>query len=271
MENCNIPATFPFIKNVANYALYFRHVTLTETDGVLIAVINQDYEPPIVLTDAPTVNIDLSLGTKFLLPMTGFANAPGAFTLTQANVGGSLPARNEYYKLTFVTPFGETTPSTEEQISANAGYLVSVTSPSNPGGNCTGYNVYAATTEGAEKLQNTLPIAFGTNWTEPATGPSPSGASPPSTNTTAGANRTLTLSNAVLGIPRFRLFLQQPSSPPTDGCQVTWSFGSSPPPGGIRWQGGSAPTLSTTENAIDFVDFDEPLNETYLGTPRLNY
>jgi hypothetical protein len=260
-----------------------------------------------------------------------------------------------------VNPFGETTPSTEASISANASYLVSVTSPSNPGANCTGYNVYAATAAGAEKLQNSSPIAFGTNWTEPPTGLTTTGVSPPSTNTatnyfltivnayssgtvcmencnisatypfinnvvnwplyfrhvvltaidaqpvsvldqdykppivltdaatvnidlslgnkfllpmtaTVGTTRTLTLSNATLGIPRFRLFLQQPSAPPSGGCQVTWSFGSSPPPGGIRWQGGgSGPTLSTTANTIDFVDFDEPLNGTYLGTPRLNY
>jgi hypothetical protein len=114
---------------------------------------------------------------------TPIVNAPAAPTLTQSS-GGTLPARTEYYKITFATLHGETTPSGESSFSVNANNLVSVTSPSNPGGITTGYNVYAATTAGAETLQNSSPIAFGTDWIEPTTGLTTTGVSPPSINTT---------------------------------------------------------------------------------------
>lgn len=80
------------------------------------------------------------------------------------------------------------------------------------------------------------------------------------------STRNLALANANLGIPRFQLFLQQPASGST--CTISaWFSGNT-----VRWQGGgSAPTLTPTNSAIDIVDFDEPLNGTYLGTPRLDY
>jgi hypothetical protein len=109
-------------------------------------------------------------------------NAPAAPSLSQT-ASGSQGARTEYFKITHVNPAGETTPSTEANIAVSANNVPIVTSPTNPGGSSTGYNVYGATVSGAEKLQNVSPIAYGTNWQEPATGLTNTGASPPGTNT----------------------------------------------------------------------------------------
>jgi hypothetical protein len=45
------------------------------------------------------------------------------------------------------------------------------------------YNIYIATTEGSETLQNTSPIPLGTNWTEPGTGLITTGVAVPVQNT----------------------------------------------------------------------------------------
>jgi hypothetical protein len=76
-----------------------------------------------------------------------------------------------------------------------------------------------------------------------------------------GSNRTLTISNSLPG-QKFTLLLQQPAS--GGPCSVTWFSG-------IRWQGGSAPSLTTTANAIDRIDFETLSTGVYLGTPHLHY
>lgn len=76
------------------------------------------------------------------------------------------------------------------------------------------------------------------------------------------SNRTVNFSNAVPG-QKFSLYLQQPSSSGPD--TVTWGTT------GIRWQGGSAPTLTTTNGKIDVIDFEVEASGVYVATPRLNY
>lgn len=147
-EQCSINGIVPFIQNTAGIPITFDHCQLYDNTGHIISPLNQTYLPPITLTDAATVTLDLSQGNKFLLPM----------------------------------------------------------------GNALG-------------------------------------------------NRTIAFSNAGLGIPRFTLYLQQPSS--GSAQTVTWPT--------VRWQGGTPPTLSATNNTIDRIDFDEPINNTYLGTVHLGY
>lgn len=107
---------------------------------------------------------------------------PAAPTLTQGGAGGP-GARTEYYRVAVVNPAGTSIASAEASLAVTAGEVVTVTSPTNPGGSCTGYNVYAALTSGGETLQNLSPIPFGTNWTEPTTGLTTTGAAFPTSNT----------------------------------------------------------------------------------------
>jgi hypothetical protein len=104
--------------------------------------------------------------------------------------GGALANRFYYIKVTIVDSAGNESNSTangrEQFIPANN--LVQVVTPtltypiSGTGVLYNQYNVYAATTEGSETLQNVSPIAIGTNWTEPTSGLTTTGASVPTTN-----------------------------------------------------------------------------------------
>lgn len=107
--------------------------------------------------------------------------APAAPVLSQVT-GGALGGATYFAKVTLVSPSGETTLSTEASLAVAAGGLLQVGAPA-AAGNAIGWNLYAATSSGAEVLQNAAPLALGTGWTEPATG-LVSGASPPSVNTT---------------------------------------------------------------------------------------
>jgi YD repeat-containing protein len=93
--------------------------------------------------------------------------APAAPTLSQTT-GGSRPG-TYYVRVAYVFngPAGPGSPESSFGVSAN--HLLLVSSPASVPG-ATGYNVYAATVSGKEVLQNTSPVALGTNWTEPTTG-----------------------------------------------------------------------------------------------------
>lgn len=84
--------------------------------------------------------------------------------------GGSLFAATYFVRTTYVTSTGETPPSSEASIATPADYLPVVTSPS-ASPTVTGWNVYLSNASGTEVLQNTTPIAIGTNWTMPTSGP----------------------------------------------------------------------------------------------------
>jgi hypothetical protein len=107
--------------------------------------------------------------------------APAAPVLSPV-AGGALGTATYFAKVTLVSPSGETTASAEASLAVATGQLLRVTAPT-ASGNATGWNLYAATTSGAETLQNATPLALGTGWTEPETG-LVSGFSPPSDNTT---------------------------------------------------------------------------------------
>lgn len=101
---------------------------------------------------------------------TGLA-APTIPTVSNSTAGGSLPARTEWYKITYVNNVGETLASPETVVVfASSGFLAQVTSPA-ASGDATGYNVYATNQgSGQEVKQTATPIAIGTNWTEPTSG-----------------------------------------------------------------------------------------------------
>lgn len=125
-------------------------------------------------------------GTRLLIDANGNPTqvalaAPAAPSLS-AIAGGALPAATYYVTLTYVNPLGETTPSAEASLAVAAGSLLAVAPPAGLG-NATGYNVYAASAAGTEKLQNAAPVPLGESWTLPASGLNGAGAAPPPANT----------------------------------------------------------------------------------------
>jgi hypothetical protein len=135
-------------------------------------------------------------------PIPVFSTA-GGYTLDQAflippappqtsyGTGGSVTSDTTYYVvITYVNPYGETTPSGEVTQFVPAGSLLTVISPTAAGAGAdtaTGYNVYVSTSttgaSGAETKQTATPQPIGVNWTENAGGLS-AGTAVPATNTT---------------------------------------------------------------------------------------
>jgi hypothetical protein len=101
---------------------------------------------------------------------------PTAPVLGQTS-GGTQQATTYYVKIAYVFGGPAGVGSAESSLAVAANNLLTVTSPSSAAG-ATGYNVYAATASGLETLQNTTPIAVGTNWTEPVTGLTTTGEAP---------------------------------------------------------------------------------------------
>jgi hypothetical protein len=120
------------------------------------------------------------LGTKRVDQYSQIATPP-APALSQI-AGGALAATTYYAVITYVSPSGETTPSTEASLAVAGGNLLRIAAPV-AAGNATGWNVYVGMASGAETQQSAQPIAFGSAWTEPLSGLI-AGAVPPSSNTT---------------------------------------------------------------------------------------
>ncbi len=79
-----------------------------------------------------------------------------------AGSGGSLPSGTVYVRTTYVSGYGETTPSPEASaVVTGPSGQVAVASPAAQTA-VTGYNVYAADATGLETLQNASPVAIGT-------------------------------------------------------------------------------------------------------------
>jgi RHS repeat-associated protein len=101
---------------------------------------------------------------------------PAAPTLGQTS-GGSLAATTYYVKVAYVFNGPVQPASAESSLAVAANKLLTVTSPATVSG-ATGYNVYVGTSSGKETLQNTSPIAIGTNWTEATSGLTTTGEAP---------------------------------------------------------------------------------------------
>lgn len=91
--------------------------------------------------------------------LTGFAGAlaaPSGVTGVAA-AGGSLSSGTVYIKVTAVGGNGESVPSSEVSVSVTANQQVTVTVGTEPTG-ATGYNIYAASSSGAEVFQGTAHV-----------------------------------------------------------------------------------------------------------------
>ena len=111
----------------------------------------------------------------------GYPESRPAPTLSSAT-GGSLTEATYYVRITYVFSGGEGPPSPEDSYTVPANSLLTVASPVSQTG-ATSWNVYAATSRGAETLQNgSPPSQIGTAWTEP-TSDLVTGTSPPPSET----------------------------------------------------------------------------------------
>jgi hypothetical protein len=126
--------------------------------------------------------------------------SPQPAILTNSTVGGALAQRTYYVRFTFVDSIGGESvgSSTSTFITIPANQLLTAISPkllfpqTASGILYSGYNVYAcqaptlsSKAEGSETKQTASPIALGTNWTEPTTGLTTTGASTPVASTIA--------------------------------------------------------------------------------------
>lgn len=125
-------------------------------------------------------------GSRLLIDINGNPTAPALSAPPAAALssvaGGPLAAATYYVTLTYVNPLGETVASVEASLAAAAATLLTVGSPLQAG-NATGYNIYASTASGSEKLQNSSPVPLGQSWTLPPAGLNLVGAGAPSANT----------------------------------------------------------------------------------------
>lgn len=111
---------------------------------------------------------------------------PGTVSATTV-AGGTLASRTYFYIVTYVDGGGEGLGSTEFSQAIAANNLFKVTKVPGIGAaplTATAFNVYAATTSGAEVLQTPTPIAIASSWTEPTTGLVTGTVGPPTVNTT---------------------------------------------------------------------------------------
>lgn len=173
---------------------------------------------------APAAGSYLQAATAFTRAYMAFGNlktgmsSPGVFTGTQdrpiqvaapfnnpvnppaspvlsSTPGGALPAQNVYAVITYVGPGGETVASVQGSISMSASLLAVVPSPvAVP--QVTGYNVYASHTSNVWLKQNANPIPIGTNWTEPTSGLTTTGALPPTASTITSVYATASVGTA---------------------------------------------------------------------------
>lgn len=117
----------------------------------------------------------------------------GFLAFCQTALTGVARAMHFWTDLSGVQRFAAGTNTNLYLINGITGVLTDITPP---GGNQTSYNVYVGTASGGETLQNSSPIAIGTNWTEPTSGlvsgrAPPSGSTPPlapSLSTTSGGS-----------------------------------------------------------------------------------
>jgi len=122
--------------------------------------------------------------------------SPAAPFLSQA-VLGSLSGATYFAQTTIVNASGETLASAEVSLAVSANNVLVVSAPAAPPAICgaTGWNVYVASSSGAEVKQNTAPLPFNTPWTMPAGGLASNGALPASNTTVVSLNVTWTAQN----------------------------------------------------------------------------
>lgn len=158
-----------------------------------------------------------------------FLNAPGTVTPAPSTTGGTLATGTYYYKVTAINASGETQAS-PEATAAVTGPTGSVVLTWSAITGATSYKIYRGTVAGAENVYYT---SAGATYTD--TGAASSAGSPPSTNTTTSALRTVQNSSGVwtnTGTKklRFTSFTMTPIRPVVD---INYKTGNSSQPVGI--------------------------------------
>ena len=101
----------------------------------------------------------------FTATANGFIHVGGSnLTINEFPVS-AVPAGTEYVEYTWVSPTGESAAGPEGSVSVGANNVVHVHVSEVPPAGATAYNVYAATTSGAEKLVNSVPVPIDTYMT----------------------------------------------------------------------------------------------------------
>ena len=117
-------------------------------------------------------------------------------TLSQVT-GGNLPARTDYVQYTWVIAgVGESTPSRVQSLAVSAANRLRVTVPGFPT-EVTSVNIYAGPSTTSITLQGSVTLDGG-SWTEPKSGITTTGVSPPTVNTAIGS--VLDLFHHIMGI-----------------------------------------------------------------------
>lgn len=115
-----------------------------------------------------TGTTEFSFPTNLTQP--GTIAAPTSTSGSIVGSGSSNLLPNTYYiTTTYLTALGETTQSPELALVAGSNGVPMVNSPPFMSG-VTGYNIYISLSPGNEQLQNSSPVAIGTNWTMPPFG-----------------------------------------------------------------------------------------------------
>jgi hypothetical protein len=104
-----------------------------------------------------------NLGVKYPTTIGGPLATPPAPTLTQVADSG-CPAEAYYVEATYVSAQGQTNVSSEATFTTTTGNCLKVESPAAESG-ATGWNVFVSSNSNNETLQNSTPLAIGTNWT----------------------------------------------------------------------------------------------------------
>lgn len=126
---------------------------------------------PATVLGAKVYVADFEIEDLGLVNLAAFGNAvgtAGAAPTIASVAGGSITFGATFAKVTLVSATGAESPaSAEATLTLAAAHQLVVTSPAAVVG-FIGYNVYLSAATGTEKLQNTTPIAFGTNYTQVA-------------------------------------------------------------------------------------------------------
>lgn len=137
------------------------------------------------LCHGPIIGVLAIWDQQGLLPMAAQQVSLGTIPETTPQIilsvsaGGALPARTYYGYATYVYGSSEGAHGPESPPSAiGANELCTFIRPASVAG-ATGWNLYAAETSGAETLQNLTPISLSSDWTEPTSGLTSTGAAAP--------------------------------------------------------------------------------------------
>lgn len=181
----NAPANSAALFGAVNDAVNALCFTLSVTAGSTTLTCSSGYFPPNFAAS--------SVGKTIVIGGVGAAMGPPSAPTTEVNgYGGTLGTGTVYLKITYTSPIGETTASPEFTATPTSGTTnyIAITRPTAAAG-ATGYNVYAATTTGAETKQNTQPVPIGMEYV--LTAVSTGGATPPATSTAGGAPLVTTI------------------------------------------------------------------------------